>query len=61
MNGMILQKMVIMVYIKIQGQLQVVLADAPLDERINVVGYIEKQDIDKLKEFRNNHSYTFIK
>ena len=48
-------------YERYSGELQVVLADAPLDERINVVGYIEKQDIDKLKEFRNNHSYTFIK
>lgn len=48
-------------YERYSGELQVVLIDSPADKKVNVVGYIEQADIDKLKEYRNNHSYTFIK
>ena len=48
-------------YERYSGELQVVLADSPLDSRINVVGYIEECDKEKLLQFRNNYSYTFIK
>lgn len=48
-------------YERYSGELQVVLIDSPADKKVNVVGYIEQEDIEKLKDYRNNHSYTFIK
>ena len=48
-------------YERYSGELQVVLKDAPASEKINVVGYIDLEDIDKLQSYRDNCSFIFIK
>lgn len=48
-------------YERYSGELQVVLLDSPINEKINVVGYIDAKDLDKFKHYRSNYSYTFTK
>lgn len=43
------------------GELQVVLIDAEANEKINVVGEVEINDLAKLNYYRNGYIYKFIK
>lgn len=43
------------------GELQVVLVNHKDDEKVNVVGYINDEDLYKLKFFINGYKYKFIK
>lgn len=48
-------------YERYSGELQVVLKDSVADEKVNVVGYINNDDLYKLKFYINGYKYKFIK
>ena len=48
-------------YERYSGELQVVLHDNIQDDRVNVVGYIEEKDLDKLLYYKNGFTYKFVK
>ena len=47
-------------YKRYSGEMQVLLNDFEADERVNVIGYVNKEDINKLLYFRKGRSYDFI-
>ena len=48
-------------YSRYSGELQVVLKNNHKDDRVNVVGYIEEKDLDKLSYYKQGYKFKFIK
>ncbi|MDO4940676.1 MAG: MupG family TIM beta-alpha barrel fold protein [Erysipelotrichaceae bacterium] len=48
-------------YLRYSGELQVVLKDNPKDDRVNVVGYIEEDELLKLEYYRQGYEYLFVR
>lgn len=48
-------------YERYSGELQIILVDSVSDERINVVGYINNEDLYKMKFYVNGYKFKFIK
>lgn len=47
-------------YGRYSGELQIVLAELPEDDRVNVVGYIDKDESWKLQYYKHGYAYRFI-
>ena len=47
-------------YKRYSGEMEVVLKDKEADERVNVVGYINNDDLYKLSAYKDGMSYDFI-
>lgn len=47
-------------YQRYSGELQIVLQPLPQDNRVNVIGHIEKQDIWKLDAYKEGFNFQFI-
>lgn len=48
-------------YLRYSGELQVVLKDSEADERVNVVGYIDEDELKKLEYYRQGYKYLFVR
>lgn len=48
-------------YLRYSGELQVVLKDNDADEKVNVVGYIEEDELRKLEYYRQGYRYMFVR
>ncbi len=53
--------MISKLYSRYSGELQVVLKDNKKDKRVNVVGKVDKKDLEKLLYYNYGYTYKFVR